>query len=210
MYEVCTHASRALITIASECGRRARVNYYRERTVSPPTRHSGTVTDFLLILWRTSTVTDFYCSELHWTVCWTFVTPPFVTPGVEAVVPWHVVDSTNGTWRGKHPRYLYNYLPFIFLSVVLEQLTRLQTSCRAYRSHVSRILNKVEDTLAKEIDELALTYLKTTVTQLEKKHEQICKADTQIAELIQEPRELEEAILDSEELQDLIVGNIIK
>jgi len=66
---------------------------------------------------------------------------------------------------------------------------------RAYHSHVTRILNKVEDTLAKEIDELALTYLKTSVTQLEKKHEQIYKADTQIAELIQEPGELEEAIL---------------
>ena len=90
----------------------------------------------------------------------------------------------------------------------MEQLTRLQTSRRAYRSHVTRILNKVEETLAKEIDELALTYLKTALTQLEKKHEQICKADTQIAELIQEPEQLEEAILDSEELQDLIIENI--
>ena len=90
----------------------------------------------------------------------------------------------------------------------MEQLTRLQTSRRAYRSHVTRILNKVEDTLAKEIDELALTYLKTAVTQLEKKHAQICKADTEIAELIQEPEELEAAILDSEELQDLITENI--
>jgi len=33
-------------------------------------------------------------------------------------------------------------------------------------------------------------FLKTAVTQLEKKYEQICKADTQIAELIQELEEL--------------------
>jgi len=90
----------------------------------------------------------------------------------------------------------------------MEQLTHLQTSRRAYPAHITRILNKIEETLAKEINELALTYLKTAVTQLEKKHEQICKADTQIAELIQEPEELEQAILDSEELQDLIIENI--
>ena len=92
----------------------------------------------------------------------------------------------------------------------MEQLTRLQTSRRAYRSHVTRILNKVDETLDKEIDELALTYLTTAVSQLEKKHEQITKLDEQIAELIQDPGELEEAIMDSEEGQDLIIENINK
>ena len=92
----------------------------------------------------------------------------------------------------------------------MERLTHLQTSHRAYHSHVTRILNKVKKTLAKGINELALTYLKTAVTQLEKKHEQICKVDTQIADLIQEPEELEVAILDCEELQELIIENINK
>ena len=65
---------------------------------------------------------------------------------------------------------------------------------------MSRILNKVEDILAKEIDELALEYLKTAITQLEKKGEQIIDLDSKITELIQDPDELEVAILDSEEL----------
>ena len=45
------------------------------------------------------------------------------------------------------------YISFCELPV-MEQLTRLQTSCRAYRTYVTRILNKAEETLAKEIDEL--------------------------------------------------------
>jgi len=73
---------------------------------------------------------------------------------------------------------------------------------------VTRILGKVEETLAKEIDEVALTYLRTVVTQLQKKLDQISKLDEQIMELIQEPEELEEVILDSEEVQDLIVEKI--
>ena len=86
----------------------------------------------------------------------------------------------------------------------MEQLTRLRTSHRAYRLHVTRILNKVEETLTKKIDDLALTYLKTAVSQLEKKLEQITKLDAQITELIDEPGELEETIMESEEVQDLI------
>lgn len=90
----------------------------------------------------------------------------------------------------------------------MEGLTRLRSSRRVYRSHVTRILTKVEETLAKEVDELARTYLRTAVTQLEKKHEQIIKLDQQIVELIQDPGELEETIMDSEEVQDLVMENI--
>ena len=39
----------------------------------------------------------------------------------------------------------------------MEGLTRLRTSCRVYRSHVTRIRTKVEETLTEDIDELALT-----------------------------------------------------
>jgi len=72
--------------------------------------------------------------------------------------------------------------------------------------HVTRI--KVKETLAKEIDELALTYLNTAVSQLEKKYEQIAKLDTQITDLIQDPGELEEAIMDSEMVQDEFIEKI--
>jgi len=61
-----------------------------------------------------------------------------------------------------------------------------------------RIFNKVEETLAYELDELAVTYLNTAISQLEKKEEQIVKLDKRITELLRDATELEEAILDSE------------
>ena len=92
--------------------------------------------------------------------------------------------------------------------MAMEELIRKQTSRKAYRSHVSRILNKVEDMLGKDIDEFALEYLRTAVTRLEKKREQITDLDTRISELIDSPDELETTILDSEELQDMILEEI--
>ena len=80
--------------------------------------------------------------------------------------------------------------------MAMEELTRKRTSRKAYRSHVSRIRNKVEDTLGKDIDEFALEYLRTAITQLEKKREQINDLDTRIFELIDNPDELEMTILD--------------
>ena len=90
----------------------------------------------------------------------------------------------------------------------MEGLTCLQTSQRAYRSHVTKIFNKVDETLANKIDELAITYLSTTVAQLEKKKEQIGKLDQQILDLIQDATELEAMIMDSEELQDIILEKV--
>jgi len=83
-----------------------------------------------------------------------------------------------------------------------------RTSWKAYRAHVTRILNKVEATLDTEIDELVLTYLRTAITQLEKKKEQITTLDQRIIDLIQDSDDLETAILDAEELQDLIMEKI--
>ena len=90
----------------------------------------------------------------------------------------------------------------------MEEPARLRTSRKAYRSHVTRILNKVDDTLVNDIDELTLTYLRTAITQLEKKREQITTLDQRIIDLVQDPDELETAILDAEELQDLILEKI--
>jgi len=50
--------------------------------------------------------------------------------------------------------------------------------------------------------------LRTAITQLEKEREQIIKVDECIIELIQDEDELETAILDAEELQDLILEKI--
>ena len=90
----------------------------------------------------------------------------------------------------------------------MDELTCHKTSRRAYHSHATRIFNKVEETLATELDELAVTYLNTAVAQLEKKKSQIVALDEQIFALIEDTTELEEAILDSEELQDTITGKV--
>jgi len=58
----------------------------------------------------------------------------------------------------------------------------------------------VEETLANEINNLAITYLRTAITQLEKKKEQIIKLDEQIIAGLEDASALEVMILDSEEL----------
>jgi len=90
----------------------------------------------------------------------------------------------------------------------MEESDRLRTSRKAYCAHITRILNKVEAMLDTEINELALTYLRTAIAQLEKKKEQITTLDQQIIDLTQDSDELEMAIMDAEELLDLILEKI--
>jgi len=90
----------------------------------------------------------------------------------------------------------------------MEESDGLQTSRKAYHAHVTRILNKVETTLDTEINELALTYLRMAIAQLEKEKEQTTTFDQRIIDLTQDSGELEMAILDAEELQDLILEKI--
>ena len=54
------------------------------------------------------------------------------------------------------------------------------------------------------------TYLRTAGEQLQKKKELINQIDKGIAELIQMPEELEEAVCEAEELQDSILEKISK
>ena len=87
----------------------------------------------------------------------------------------------------------------------MEELTHLQTS---YRSHVTRIFNKAEETIAKDADEFSVTYLRTAADQLQKKKELIQRIDMQIAELIETPDTLETAIYEAEELKNSILDKI--
>jgi len=79
----------------------------------------------------------------------------------------------------------------------MEESDRLRTSQKTYRAHITRILNKVEATLDTEIDELALSYLRMAITQLEKKKEKITTLDQRIIDLIQDSDDLETATLDT-------------
>ena len=129
-----------------------------------------------------------------------------VTSVTNAVVLKHRL-STIDTWRGKHTHNQGTCLLFVSPTTMKES-DRLRKSWKANRAHVARILNKVEVTLDTEIDKLALTYLRIAIAQLEKKKDQITTLDQRIINLTQDSDELEMAILDAEELQDLILEKI--
>ena len=92
----------------------------------------------------------------------------------------------------------------------MEELTRLQASRKGYCSHVTRIFNKADETIAKDADEFSVTYLRTAVDQLQKKKELIQRIDTRIAEFIETPDALETTIYEAEEPQDSILEKINK
>ena len=99
------------------------------------------------------------------------------------------------------PHYVADYIE-------MEELAHLQASRKGYRSHVIRIFNKTDDTIDKDIDEFSLTYLRTAVEQLQKKKELINQINQWIAELIQTPKELKEAVCEAKELQDSILEKV--
>lgn len=88
----------------------------------------------------------------------------------------------------------------------MEELTRLQASRKGYKSHVTRLSNKIDELLASEFDELAITSLNTSIKQLNRKKEKLSQIDQRVAELriTRLPEDLEEAIFEAEELQDSI------
>lgn len=91
----------------------------------------------------------------------------------------------------------------------MEELQRLQSSRKAYKSHVTRTFKRVEELMATEtIDQFQLTALMTASEQLQKRKETIAQLDTRIVELITTPEGLEEAILETEETQDRILEKI--
>ena len=93
----------------------------------------------------------------------------------------------------------------------MEELARLQASQKGYKSHVTRLNNKIDELLASEpVDEFAITSLNTAIEQLNRKKEKLSQVDQRAAELIESPEDLEEAIFDAEEMQDLILDKIAK
>ena len=65
----------------------------------------------------------------------------------------------------------------------MAEITRLQNSRKAYKSHVTKTFKKVEELMAIEvIDELQLSSLKTSQEILMKKKETIHQLDAQILE----------------------------
>ena len=71
--------------------------------------------------------------------------------------------------------------------------------------------NKINNTVGKDLNKfLLLTYLRTTIEQLQKNRELNYQIDLQIKKLMQMPEELEDSVCEMEELQDSITEKISK
>ena len=90
----------------------------------------------------------------------------------------------------------------------MDEIRRLISSRKAYRSHVTRLLKKVEEITGNgtisTIEEPHLSALITTVEQLESKSSTLTELDKQIAERTADPEELENEIFRAVEIQDSI------
>ena len=92
----------------------------------------------------------------------------------------------------------------------MEELAQLQASRKGYKSHVTRLNHKMDELLASEFDKLTFTSLNTAIKQLNRKKEKLSQIDQRVAELIESPEDLEEAIFEAEEMQDSILDKITK
>ena len=90
----------------------------------------------------------------------------------------------------------------------MDESHRLISSRKAYRSHVTRLLKKVEeitgDGTVSTVEEPQIIALITSVEQLESKSSTLTELDTRIAEHMTDPEELENEIFRVVEIQDSI------
>ena len=90
----------------------------------------------------------------------------------------------------------------------MDEARRSASSRKAYRSHVTSLLKKVEELTGNgtltTVEEPHLTTLVTTVEQLESKRTTLAELDAKIADSITEPDELETEIFKAVEIQDTI------
>ena len=69
---------------------------------------------------------------------------------------------------------------------------------------------KIDELLGEEVDDYSITSLTTAIEQLNRKMERIAQIDEQILTLIDDPTELEQAVLDREEVRDNILDKIAR
>jgi len=71
-----------------------------------------------------------------------------------------------------------------------------------------KLHNKMEDKMAGELDPIQRATITIHIGQLEQKRQKFIQMDTEIADLIEKPEDLEDEILESEELQCTIAEQI--
>ena len=91
-----------------------------------------------------------------------------------------------------------------------EDLTRLQASRKAYKSHVTRLFHKIDSSLDTEVDDYTITTLRTAIEQLNSKKTKITELDVRIAAVITDSEELTEAMTEAGELEDSITDKIAR
>ncbi|XP_028518449.1 uncharacterized protein LOC110250606 [Exaiptasia diaphana] len=89
----------------------------------------------------------------------------------------------------------------------MEELTRLITSRRAHKAHLTKIKTKIDQIVTKDsvVSGQEITLIKSYIDQLRSKQETINTLNDQIANLIDSPEDLEKEIIDAEDLNDSIV-----
>ena len=92
----------------------------------------------------------------------------------------------------------------------MEELQRKVASRRGHRAHLTKLHNKMEDLMAGEIDAVQRASIGIHIGQLEQKSQKLSQLDTEIADLIEKPEDLEQEILESEELQCSIAEQICR
>ena len=91
-----------------------------------------------------------------------------------------------------------------------EDLTHLQASRKAYKSHVTRLFHKIDSSLDTEVDDYTITTLRTAIEQLNSKKTKITELDVRIAAVITDSEELTEAMTEAGELEDSITDKIAR
>ena len=92
----------------------------------------------------------------------------------------------------------------------MEQLTYLQASRKGLKSHVTRIYNKIDSLIEQEADDYSIPLLTKAMEQLQDNANKLYKIDEQITSLINDPHELENYIVESEELNDEISDKLTR
>ena len=136
---------------------------------------------------------------------------PLLTTVADVVVPWHpMVPSKASALLIEQLLWFASVTLDIHRTVQMEELAQLQASRKGYKSHVTRLNHKMDELLASEFDKLTFTSLNTAIEQLNRKKEKLSQIDQRVAELIESPEDLEEAIFEAEEMQDSILDKITK
>ena len=91
----------------------------------------------------------------------------------------------------------------------MDELKRLRSSRRGYRTHLKRIIAKVSETLEEERDSPAdIACLTDLREQLQRKRDILTKLDSSVIEHVDEEGELEAEVCETEEIQASISENI--